>query len=78
MPQYEYICEEDGETLTLLRSMKDADNPVEDPAGKGRRFVRRLSSFTVAGSKGSAPLPMRGSGAGGGCACGNPHGPCGH
>ena len=76
MPQYEYICEEDGETVTLLRSMSDADKPVADPAGKGRTFVRRLSSFSVTGSKGSNSMPVRGGG--GGCACGNPHGPCGH
>jgi len=73
MPQYEYICEKDGETITLLRPMSEADKPVSDPAGKGRKFVRRHSTFAVGSTSAAAssPLPQRG-----GCACGNPHGPC--
>ena len=76
MPQYEYVCEEDGEVLTLLRPMRDADAPVDDPEGKGRRFVRRLSSFATAG--GAAPSGAGGSlPVGGCCPCGKPHGSCG-
>jgi putative FmdB family regulatory protein len=68
MPLYEYKCAEDGETITLLRSMADADKPVDDPKGLGRTFVRTHSTFAVgAGNADSAP---------GGCACGNPDGPC--
>ena len=33
MPLYEYRCEEDGSLVTLLRSMAEADEPVEDPEG---------------------------------------------
>lgn len=73
MPQYEYVCVEDGEMITLLRPMAMADAPVEDPAGRGRRFVRRHSTFAVGGSKPSGSLPMMN---GGGCACGDPFGPC--
>ena len=56
MPLYEYQCEEDGTTITLLRSMADADKPVEDPQGKGRRFTRMHSTFSVgAAAGGSSP-----------------------
>lgn len=74
MPLYEYRCEEDGETITLLRPMRDADQRVEDPEGKGRTFVRVHSTFAVAGSP--TTLPQHKHTSGGGCACGNPHGPC--
>jgi putative FmdB family regulatory protein len=68
MPLYEYKCEEDGETITLLRSMAEADKPVDDPKGLGRKFVRVHSTFAV-GAGNVNPSP-------GGCACGNPDGPC--
>jgi putative FmdB family regulatory protein len=68
MPLYEYRCEEDGETITLLRPMADADRPVEDPKGLGRTFVRTHSTFAVGAGKAAAPSA--------GCACGNPNGPC--
>lgn len=73
MPQYEYISVEDGESITLLRPMAEADAPVEDPKGLGRKFVRQHSTFAVGGAspaKRDVPLPR------GGCGCGNPHGPC--
>ena len=69
MPQYEYICEEDGEVITLLRPMREADAPVDDPKGRGRRFVRKHSTFAAATSK-TRPE------AGPGCPCGDPDGPC--
>jgi len=72
MPQYEYICEEDGEVMTLLRAMKDADAPVDDPKGRGRRFVRRHSTFMTGSSKKTSPS-FNGSA---GCPCGDPNGPC--
>ena len=34
---------EDGERITLLRPMREADDPVEDPAGRGRTFQRVFS-----------------------------------
>ena len=74
MPMYEYVCDEDGDTITLLRPMGEADAPVEDPRGKGRRFTRVCSTFEVGG----AARPKPGATPGSGCACGNPHGPCGH
>lgn len=75
MPQYEYRCIEDGELMTLLRPMSEADAPVEDPTGRGRAFVRIHSTFSVSGAAPTAPASMPSMG--GGCGCGNPHGPCG-
>lgn len=76
MPLYEYISESDGEVVTLLRPMREADSPVEDPAGKGRTFVRRHSTFGVGGSAtaatSGASLPV-----GGCCPCGKSAGSCG-
>ncbi|MHC4991310.1 MAG: FmdB family zinc ribbon protein [Planctomycetota bacterium] len=69
MPLYEYVCPEDGDTITLLRPMRDADEPVDDPSGRGRRFVRKHSTFAVAHDRAAARPP-------GGCPCGNPEGPC--
>jgi putative FmdB family regulatory protein len=70
---YEYRCVEDGELITLLRPMADADKPVDDPKGKGRTFSRVFSTFAVSGS----PVGQTHVHTGPGCGCGNPHGPCG-
>lgn len=74
MPMYEYESVEDGEVITLLRSMADSDAPVEDPAGRGRTFRRRHSVFGVGGAAAveSAP-PMTG----GCCPCGHTADRCG-
>lgn len=79
MPIYEYESVEDGEVIELLRSMKDADAPVEDPAGRGRTFRRRLSVF---GAVGGASAESMGAPSGGhvhssSCGCGKPRGSCG-
>ena len=68
MPLYEYECEESGEVLTLLRNMDQADDPVDDPEGRGRTFTRRHSIFGVnAGAQAEAPgPPMMGRA----CGCG--------
>ena len=76
MPIYEYISEQDGAVIELVRPMADADQPVADPEGKGRRFKRQISSFAAKGasaSTGAAPssLPM-----GGCCPCGKNSGSC--
>jgi hypothetical protein len=79
MPLYEYVCEETGETIELIRPMADADAPVTEadlgPERKGRRYVRKLSTFQAKSDAGKrVPLPT--PGAGPGCGCGNPMGPC--
>lgn len=73
MPLYEYVCENDGTVIELLRPISQADEPVQDPSGKGREFKRRHSTFAAKGQGGTS-LPI--TGGGGGCACGKPHG-CG-
>ena len=54
MPLYEYESAEDGEIITLLRPMADADSPVEDPSGRDRTFRRRHSVFGVGSGEGSS------------------------
>ena len=73
MPLYEYEATEDGEIVTLLRPMSEADAPVEDPAGKGRTFRRRHSVFGVGGGASAASVPI----SGGCCPCGVDAGQCG-
>jgi hypothetical protein len=72
MPLYEYMCESDGEIITLLRPMRDADQPVVDPRGLGRQFTRQHSTFQV-----QAPAELSSTPSfSGGCPCGDPNGPC--
>jgi hypothetical protein len=78
MPIYEYESIEDGEVIELMRPMKDADAPVNDPAGRGRTFRRKMSVFGVsgaaaAGAASAAPAHVHSAG----CGCGRPHGSCG-
>ena len=69
MPLYEYQSPDDDEIVTLLRPMAEADDPVEDPAGRGRTFRRRHSVFGV-GTGVAAPSPMAPPMPGGSCPCG--------
>ena len=71
MPLYEYRCVEDGELITLLRCMSEADDPVDDPKGSGRSFERVQSLFSV-------DQPPKESGGGGGCCGGGGCGCRGH
>ena len=73
MPLYEYEATEDGEIVTLLRPMSEADAPVDDPVGKGRTFRRRHSVFGVGGGASSPSVPI----SGGCCPCGVDAGQCG-
>jgi predicted nucleic acid-binding Zn ribbon protein len=76
MPIYEYICEQDGAVIELLRPMREADAPVPDPQGKGRVFRRKHSTFAT-GSGGSGARGAVSLTAGGCCPCGKPRGSCG-
>ena len=75
MPIYEYESEQDGEVISLLRPMSEADAPVDDPEGRGRTFRRRHSVFGVSTGSRSArsDAPTRGS-----CPCGIDADRCGH
>tara|TARA_Y100001968_G_C19039352_1_gene563708 strand:+ start:380 stop:604 length:225 start_codon:yes stop_codon:yes gene_type:complete len=68
MPLYEYQAE-DGEIITLLRTMAASDDPVEDPKGKGRVFKKIVSTTFLDSDKKSEKqfLPINR-----GCACGRP------
>jgi len=73
MPLYEYVCEQDDTVIELIRPMSAADEPVEDPQGLGRTFLRRHSTFQPkSAAPASTPLPM-----GGCCPCGKPNAACG-
>jgi len=74
MPQYEYACEDDGEVIVLLRPMREADAPVEDPTGNGRHFTRKHSVFGVAGSSVGQTHVHTGSC----CPCGKSQSQCGN
>lgn len=78
MPLYEYVTD-DGTRVELMRSMKDADKPVEDPDGKGRVFKRTLSIFSSGGGSagGSAGASAGGHVHSGTCGCGKRAGSCG-
>ncbi|HYE60809.1 MAG TPA: hypothetical protein VD997_02340 [Phycisphaerales bacterium] len=58
--------------IELIRPMADADKPVTDPEGKGRKFSRKHSVFAGGGSSSSGGHVHTGS-----CACGKPGGGCG-
>jgi len=76
MPLYEYVSATDNDRIELLRPMAEADKPVDDPKGLGRRFVRVQSRFAAQGAAastggGSVPLP-----GGECCPCGKSSGAC--
>ena len=78
MPIYEYENDQDGEVISLLRPMAQADAPVDDPEGRGRTFRRRHSVFGVstgasAESGGASEAPQ-----GGCCPCGVSTSCCSH
>jgi putative FmdB family regulatory protein len=75
MPLYEYICEQDGERIELLRPIAQADAPVEDPKRRGRTFKRTHSTFATQGAPTSGPSGKSVS-LGGCCPCGKDPGSC--
>ena len=61
MPLYEYKSE-DGEIITLLRTMATSDDPVEDPQGKGRVFKKIMSTtFIERNKKSKKQISLRGA-----------------
>lgn len=71
MPLYEYVSQSDGAVIELLRPISQADDPVKDPEGKGRTFVRRHSTFAT----GAAGTGTQASAAPC-CPCGKNRGAC--
>jgi putative FmdB family regulatory protein len=61
MPIYEYICNECHHKFDALRSMKEADSPIECNHCHGKKTTRSISVFyaqssgqVVAGGNGSS------------------------
>ncbi len=73
MPVYEYYCSSCHTRFEALRSMSQADAPIECEHCASRRTARVLSVFYAASGGKSVP----GADGGGGCACGGACG-CGH
>ncbi len=77
MPLYEYVCEKDGTVVELLRSARDADEPVSDPEGRGRVYKRRMSTFATSGNGGDSQPSRSLVGGQSMCPCGKRRGGCG-
>lgn len=77
MPLYEYICQADGEVIELLRPAAQADDPVDDPKGRGRQFVRMHSTFASRTGASGTPARDVSLGQSHACRCGRGGG-CGH
>jgi putative FmdB family regulatory protein len=73
MPIYEYVCEQDGTRIELLRPMSEADAPVDDPQNKGRLFTRAVTAPNAKTSGGGGA----GVSLGACCPCGKNAGGCG-
>jgi putative FmdB family regulatory protein len=73
MPIYEYQCESCNHVTEALRRMQEADQPIACEACGSEKTARAQSVFAAGGSSegGMPDLPT-----GGGCACGDPNGPC--
>jgi len=75
MPIYEYQCEACGYMTEVLRRMSEADEPVACESCGSEQTIRAHSVCATpagqGGDQGLPDLPM-----GGGCACGDPNGPC--
>ncbi len=78
MPQYEYSNDTDSEVIVLLRPMAEADDKVDDPAGRGRKFHRRLSTFAVSGTQSPSAAASGHVHTGSCCPCGKPQSSCGN
>jgi putative FmdB family regulatory protein len=74
MPIYEYQCYQCGHVTEALRRMSEATEPLACESCGSEQTERAHSVFAASGSseKAMPDLPM-----GGGCACGDPNGPCG-
>lgn len=77
MPIYEYVCEQCGRRSEALRKMDEADAPLACEGCGSERTKRAHSVFAAGGSENAPDVSLpTGAPAGGGCACGDPTGPC--
>ena len=80
MPLYEYYCADCQAKFEALRSMSQADSPIQCRACDSTKTSRVLSLF-AAYTKGDAngmPPMSAGNGGFGGCGCGGGGCGCGH
>jgi len=70
MPIFEYVCKDCGKEFEAI--VRGAEAP-HCPKCNGAKLEKKLSVFAMA-SGGSSSDSMAASG--GGCACGDPNGPC--
>jgi putative FmdB family regulatory protein len=77
MPRYEYRCRACGDTFEMTRTMGEASDPAQCPAGHADT-VKLLSTVALTGRGAGgaasggmpAPAPRAGGCCGGGCGCG--------
>jgi len=74
MPIYEYQCGACGQTTEALRRMNEADQPIACEACGSEQTARAHSVFAATGAESESTMPDLPLG--GGCACGDPSGPC--
>ena len=75
MPIYEYQCQKCGHVTEALRKMDEADQPIPCEQCGATQTARDHSVFAAA-STGTGEAKMPDLPMGGGCACGDPNGPC--
>ncbi len=75
MPLYEYACQNCGKKFDALRSIKDADSPLDCVSCQSHDTKRQLSTCFSHSAGGSSSSPSAGGGCGGcsGGACGSCH-----
>jgi putative FmdB family regulatory protein len=71
MPIFEYICQDCGKEFEVIVRNRDA---TQCPKCHGTKLEQKLSVFAVA--SGGSSFESRMPSSGGGCACGDPNGPC--
>ena len=74
MPIYEYQCQQCGHVTEALRRMDEADEAIACEACGSEQTARGHSVFATSGGEREASMPELPMG--GGCACGDPNGPC--
>jgi putative FmdB family regulatory protein len=70
MPIFEYVCKSCGNEFEAIVRGSDT---AHCPKCEGTRLEKKLSVFAVASASGSSETM---GATGGGCACGDPNGPC--
>jgi putative FmdB family regulatory protein len=71
MPIFEYVCNSCGNEFEAI--VRSSENP-QCPECEGTQLEKKLSVFAVASS--GSKFESMPAGNGGGCACGDPNGPC--